>query len=338
VTQDSHIHVFDQDDDAREALAYYPAPLRAGRLVRLDNHGGFSGANLFHVEYPGGPLCLRAWPANVSRPQHVESLHRLQGVARDRGLSFVPRVFATTDGLTVVWHAGRCWELQEWMPGRADFHEHPSAARLENACIALARLHDQWDRGNANNEPCPAVQRRLKALRQWANITGVGAPLRTVVERAERALPHWLGHLDSWLQPWTTRLFRLHPCLCDVWHDHVLFEGERVSGIIDYGAMKVDHAAVDLARMLGSLIEDDDAAWRVGLAAYRSVRPLSAAEERLARVLDVSGTVLGAANWLRRIAAEKRTEQEQAAVARRLEILVGRLERWEKQTPLAALH
>ena len=149
-------------------------------------------------------------------------------------------------------------------------------------------------------------------------------------------LPHWLPQLPPLLQPWVSRPLPLHPCLCDVWHDHVLFTGDRVAGIIDYGAMKVDHAAVDLARMLGSLAGDDETAWQAGFAAYCSVCTFSKEDERLAHVLDVSGTVLGVANWLMRIAVENRPALEQAAVARRLETLVARMEGWETKMPLAA--
>ncbi len=321
------------ESNAGEVLANYPAPLRVGPVTRLGNRGGFSGAALFRIDNAAGPLCLRAWPIRESPSDRLPWLHQLMGAARDRGLSFVPRVLATSAGRTVVRHADRFWELQEWLPGQADFHRQPSAARLENACITLTRLHVVWEIGSVV-QPCPAIQRRLQGSRQWHPVAVANAFLQTVVERAERVLPRWLPELDAWLQPWAQRPFRLQPCLCDVWHDHVLFDGERVSGIVDYGAVKVDHAAVDLARMLGSLIEDDDAAWRIGLTAYRSVRAFSHEEERLARVLDVSGAVLGVVNWLQRLGAEKRGDEE--AVARRLETLVRRLERWEKQTPLAA--
>ena len=77
------------------------------------------------------------------------------------------------------------------------------------------------------------------------------------------------------------------------------FDGDRVTGVIDYGAMKIDHPAVDVARLLGSLVEDDLAGWAMGLAAYREVRPLSADEAELARALDVTGTIAAAAVWLR---------------------------------------
>ena len=91
------------------------------------------------------------------------------------------------------------------------------------------------------------------------------------------------------LKRWADRTWPLQPCLCDVWHDHVLFDGDRVTGLVDYGAVKIDHPAVDVARLLGSLVEDDADGWAIGLTAYREVRPFTADEAQLARALDCRG-------------------------------------------------
>ena len=114
---------------------------------------------------------------------------------------------------------------------------------------------------------------------------------------------------------------------CDVWHDHVLFDGDRVTGLVDYGAMKTDHPAVDLARLLGSFIGDNAEGWTSGLNAYRKIRPFAAEEEGLARALDVSGTVIGAATWLRWLYHQSREFEDRAAAGRRLQSLTTRLER-----------
>jgi homoserine kinase type II len=121
----------------------------------------------------------------------------------------------------------------------------------------------------------------------------------------------------------------LQPCLCDVWHDHVLFEGERVTGLVDYGSVKTDHVAVDLARLLGSLVGDDRQQQAAGLEAYARLRPLSPEECRLVAALDETGTVLGAANWLRWLYHDVRRFEDREAVARRLAALVQRIERWQ---------
>src|SRR5207237_4695271 len=78
----------------------------------------------------------------------------------------------------------------------------------------------------------------------------------------------------------------VQPCLCDVWHDHVLFTGDDVTGLIDYGAVKEDNVAADLARLLGSLVGDDRALYEMGLDAYAAVRPLAEQERQLVPLLD----------------------------------------------------
>jgi len=57
------------------------------------------------------------------------------------------------------------------------------------------------------------------------------------------------------------------------------------------------------------------------LMAYRRVRPLSGDEERLARVLDWTGTVIALASWLRR----GNDEHPPELVARRVRELSQRL-------------
>jgi homoserine kinase type II len=114
-----------------------------------------------------------------------------------------------------------------------------------------------------------------------------------------------------------------------LWHDHLLFDGDRLTGLIDYGSIKIDHVAVDLSRMLGSLVGDDASGWQTGLQAYRRIAPLDAEEEELAHALDETGTILGVANWLRWLYEDRRPFDDRDAVARRLVELVERCERLE---------
>src|SRR5262249_44344089 len=110
--------------DAALVLARYTAPLR-GPLAALGNRGGFSGARLWRVRAHAGALCLRAWPAGEPAAR-VLARHALMKAARDTGLAFVPAVVAASGGVTVVEEGGRVWELQQWLPGRADYRDAPS--------------------------------------------------------------------------------------------------------------------------------------------------------------------------------------------------------------------
>ncbi len=318
---------------ALEVLRRYPRPLRMGAPLPLGNRGGFSGARLWRLDGPAGPLCLRAWPTGFS-PQRLDFIHHCMTHARTAGLTFVPRLFPTVAGTTAVEHGGRLWELQEWLPGEADYHRDPSPAKLWAAPSALAQLHICWQNLlPPATSPCPAVARRLNIVRAWRELLQSGwrptpqadDPARAAAERAWRLLPGRIEVIPDLLSRWVDRTWPLQPCLCDVWHDHVLFDGDRVTGLIDYGAMKIDHPAVDVARLLGSLAEDDLAGWSIGLAAYREVRPLSGDEEELARALDATGTIAAAAVWLRWLYHDGKEFEDRAAAGRRLESITTRL-------------
>jgi Ser/Thr protein kinase RdoA (MazF antagonist) len=329
------------DPEARTVLDEYPFVLGAPALLPLGNRGGFSGARLWQVQASGGRLCLRAWPPGEPAPARLQDIHRCMRSAREAGLSFVPPVFATRGGATWVAHSGRLWDVTGWMPGRADFHERPSRARLECACRALAQLHVAWAASPTPTGPCPSVRRRLDCAQEWTTRVAAGwnppalaaadDPVSPWTVRAWQVLPPWIDHVFRALAPWAARPLPLQPCMCDVWHDHLLFTGDTVTGLVDFGGVKIDNVAIDLARLLGSLIGDDSTLRAAGLQAYSAVRPMSAEEEELVATLDRTGTILGVANWLLWLYHEGRHFDDRHAVARRLAELVERIERWERR-------
>jgi homoserine kinase type II len=330
------------DRGAETVRSRYPFPFASAALLGLGNRGGFSGARLWRGESPAGRFCLRAWPAHETMAR-LQYRHRLMALARDKGLSFVPAVFATVEGATAVAEAGRLWELTEWLDGRADFAEFATPSRLEAACEALAALHRAWECLAGPPIPCPAVQRRLDFLRDWQALVTTGwrplpqaaDPLGDLARRAAGLLPRWLAGVPQRLAPWAARALPVQPCLCDLWHDHLLFVGDRLTGLVDYGAVKLDHVAVDLARLLGSLVGDDAAGWECGLKVYRRGRPLSPAEEELARVLDHTGAILGLANWLRWLYHDGRAFEDLPAARSHVEGLVWRIEAWNPGTAVS---
>src|SRR5205085_7730253 len=60
----------------------------------------------------------------------------------------------------------------------------------------------------------------------------------------------------------------LQPAIRDVHHEHVLFTGDQVTGLIDFGALRIDTPLTDVARLVGSLVGDDAEARRIALDAY----------------------------------------------------------------------
>jgi homoserine kinase type II len=324
------------DATAVEVLRHFPREISRGKLLALGNGGGFSGARIWRVETANDSWCLRAWPETGPTSEQLCWIHSLMQQARHAGLSFVPEIVPASDRSTVVLHRNRLWDLTQWMPGEADFHARPTPARLEAACRALALVHEAWKPAESRTGVCPAVIRRLDRHREWQKVSAAGWPvlrspssaLDALAAHALAVLAKHMNEVDQILRRWTAAEFALQPCLCDIWHDHVLFDGDRVSGIIDFGSAKIDHVAVDLARLLGSLTYDKAELWNLGLTAYRSIHPLNESEVELTFALDRTGLIVAIYNWLDWVYVQARSFDDHDAVAHRLGELLVRAENW----------
>lgn len=239
-------------------------------------------------------------------------------------------------GSTWVEQSDRLWDLSSWMPGAAVSPGDVSRQQVEAAFTALALLHQAWAAGESARGLCPGVQRRLEAYQEWDALlrtrrleSSVDDPFQILPVRAWGLLQAHAGKIPTKLRPWLDRVMPLQFCLCDVWHDHVLFEGDKVTGLVDYGGVKRDHVAVDLARLLGSMVEDRADLRTTGLEAYQRIRPLSLQEEELVSVLDETGTLVGLITWLKWLYVDGKHFDDRLAAAQRLRALVERIERWE---------
>jgi Ser/Thr protein kinase RdoA (MazF antagonist) len=326
-------------DEPLHVLAQYPGEFPRDQVHPLGTAGGLSGALFWRIEGREGPLCLRRWPSGHPSEEGLPFLHAVLRHVAPQGLDFVPVPLADREGRTFVRHAGHLWELTPWMPGRADFRDDPRASRLQAAMAALARFHQAaatFPSRQPRQGPSPGIAQRIEIARRFAQ-----GDLEELCRRL--AVPPRLDFHDrAWrlmtlariaLEPVLAMLQRastiqvpLQPCICDVWHDHVLFTGERVTGLVDFGAMRVESVAIDVARLLGSMAGDNEALWRVGLDAYHAVRPLSDDERALVGPLDSSGVLLPALNWVDWLYRQHRQFPDPRAVARRLDEILPRLE------------
>ena len=305
---------------------------------------GFSGARVWRVARDEQQFSLRRWPRSAGSPCRLGANLALQEHLAGDGLP-VPKPILTSSGASIVYIDGQSWGLATWLPGRADYWHSPRPVKLQAALAALARVHDSAAR-IADGGPkyqrrtttSPALLKRINRLNEF--VTGEFYQLETAVRRhgessdaslarealslIERTAPTQLE--ASWC--WRQTALPLQWCLRDVWHDHILFTGDQVTGVIDFGAAAIDSPAGDVARLLGSLVGDDREGWRIGLEAYSAVRPLSPLELDAMHFFDTSGTVLSAVNWLHWLYCDQAAldpQIDRQACLQRLERIVMRL-------------
>ncbi|MGE0755383.1 MAG: phosphotransferase enzyme family protein [Pirellulaceae bacterium] len=325
-------------DQVPVVLAQYPAiGIVRNVTALLPAELGFSGAQLWRVTADAGLYCLRRWPPSHPSRARRQFLHNLLTHLGRQGIDYVPIPLSARNGGTWVEMSGQLWELTRWLPGAADFHDAPTTERLTAAVVALARVHrsaESWQT-NAPGIP-PAVTERCDQVVAWqregldalrkALRTSAGPALDPLATAFLQRAPQCLPQVAAQLRDAATNVVPLQPVLRDVWHDHVLFTGDRVSGLIDFAAARVDTVACDLARLLGSLVPGDAMRQAEALAAYERLRPLSSVERAFIPCLDHSAVVLGGLNWLRWIYLERRTFPDPSRVERRLRHLLDRLQ------------
>jgi Ser/Thr protein kinase RdoA (MazF antagonist) len=176
----------------------------------------------------------------------------------------------------------------------------------EAACYQPTARGQEWFAARAL-AVSPAVRERIDLLDGWTaeRIRQAGDALRgDVVERLGELSRDILDHLQRVRRRLRTDLedmarirVPLHPCLRDLWHDHVLFLQDHVTGI-DPSAARTENVAADLSRLLGSMLGPSDSRWETALDAYAAVRPLSHNEQALVRVLHESGVLLSGLTWI----------------------------------------
>jgi homoserine kinase type II len=312
------------DELVPRVLGYYREALAAA-YPRIQPHcspNSFSGTRLWQVMASSRSFGLRCWPEDSPPRAHLQWIADVLAALRERRIDYIPVPVCAATGERVVGCGGRLWQLEPWLPGRSDFHATPSAGRLMAAMTALAALHNASATIAApsgtlpTREPSPTVADRLAQVRAWR-----GGGLDRLVEATQRLPPGAMKDLaqqvarlaplgwadvESRLAPLTAAPTHVMPVIRDLWHDHVLFDEERLTGIVDFGAMRIDSPAADIARLVASLVGDDRARWNVALESYQSVRSLSALEHRLIDAFHASANWLAALNWAQWLVVDQR--------------------------------
>ena len=343
---------------------------------RLGAHGGFSGACLWRACCGDTAVLVRELPeAARERLTLIEAQCSWVDWAIGEGCLFLARPLRSRRGQFVLEAHGQLWRVETWMAGKADFWDRPSKDRVAAAATALAQIHSAEHRTQppawqgclaatcAENLP---VWNRLLWLEEFADWdferAGKIGPRSRLAQRlwplAQRAWDFFCRTRVEWVTKLkevrrraiaaTTGLVA-HPglttavCLRDVWHDHVLYSGEALTGIVDYDAVREDAVATDIARLAGSFCcaaADRLVAsgWPGGveemrqglldefLACYQSRVPLAPLDLELVRVLDRIHLAAGPISWLSWVYRENRKFDDEDRVFRHIERLVVRQE------------
>ena len=292
------------------------------RFDRPVRHG-FSGAQIWRAvvaEPPGsGPegrqFCIRKWPTGTPQ-QRIAEIHKVID-AIGYGQPLLTRTLAiplrTAAGSSLVKLDDSIYEMARWLPGQSDFHTNPSQARLTSIMTWLAEFH-RVSAGTcrATNGLPLGLQSRIRRIDELLSgqadriASGVRSTrsvdlhpfqTRVALPLLERFRREARG-IRNLLESSSARSVPLPFCLRDIWHDHILFEGDEVTGVVDYDALRRDSVAADLARLLRSLLENDADRWNQALEIYAgAAQPVFDLRSQVHRY-DSANCLLSGIQWL----------------------------------------
>lgn len=313
-------------------LDLYPQEYRRFSWRCLDTAGGMSGARIWQgIDGQSPRYALKCWPRDYPVTRLLQ-IHRWMEHARHTDCcSFVPRVISTLPLQTAVTMHGQVWDMTDWCAGAATFALAPNRSKLAAMMDALARLHRAWEPKTSELQPAPGILRRLRVLQQ--DLLPIDSDVLS--QRATAIVQEYRPLLLKQLAPWSERCLLVQPCHCDPRHDHWLFDGDKLCGLIDFGSAKWDSPAIDVARCLGETAYHDTDLYRYGEECYYHSRGRRDFPESLTRLLAVATTVGAVYAWwekrrcLQSVSLSNRDGGypiDLSAVTQRLEVLVTRLE------------
>jgi Ser/Thr protein kinase RdoA (MazF antagonist) len=319
------------DSLAAGAVARFLGP--QSKLTITPVSQGFSGGSVYRCDATDGSYALKLWPTGTSS-QRVDEVHAIQRFA-SKSLAILPSLRSLGRNRYRLTLESTHVELSTWMPGSAfnakstdelnsirclssrDFSKKDLFvnAAVSAGAAAIARFHEVTHGLGTERSAAPAISQRLKRLgelrhalpRVLADSRHWCGPAQLAVEKLRRDWPRLHNASELELQPWLHKAMPVQWVLRDIHREHILFENERVSGIVDFDAVRRDTVATDLARWVGSFADLDVAVgelWPEAIAGYTSVREISTCEQQLSSAIERASWYIHLANWVTWIAGK----------------------------------
>ena len=240
----------------------------------------------------GHTYAVKRWPPATTAAR-VLDVHRVLLGGRQNGCRFLPAYQPGGDGETVIRDRTGIWEVAEWMPGEP-LNAQASATEIEAGASAIAYFQRSVLSFGAKLQPPPAVLARLQRVAElkpkmaaicdfpdfhgWGlgptesgKMTAESVRLAEAV-RAARSLmaEHWslvAERIRVDLSRYRQRSLATQFVLRDIHRDHLLFRDGKVTGMIDFDALRVDTPTTDLSRwVMGFLAPEPSPAPEPSLA------------------------------------------------------------------------
>ena len=302
------------------------------KATPLENAGGFGGSSIWKIESGGICFCLKRWPANFSDPSRIEWIHRVLIFAHANGCPELVLPIENKSAKTFVKHDNKYWELNRWVDGQPASRAPLNETQIKSAVRFLARFHQATARYHLNFAPSnnlTLIRNRLFQIDEELEQIDESIELQSIIPMEDwtaykQYAPLLARDISRFVFPYSESRMPVQPVVRDIRDEHLYFENDKLSAVIDFGAMRIDSVSCDLSRMLGSFFADEAKRIHDGLDDYSAIRQLSHVEREIVMPMNHAAVILGIINWLNWLLIEKRKFDSMEVVKSRIQNLFAR--------------
>jgi Phosphotransferase enzyme family len=236
---------------------------------------------------------LKSWGLDASHERRLEKIlafqeslyHRLIRSGQEIvDLNPIPKVIPFNRGAAILCSEGTVWTLTSWCPGQAiRAGTSLTKAFLSHSARLLAKLHDAGQGYELQIGTSASLRKRWECIQTWSNdvlASKVNRWLETTFQRSSSIEREelWKGLIAAFhqaqiglhtlrrqfakrLEEEAIRPRACHWIIGDLWRENVLVDPSNpheVSGLIDFGAARLDWAPLEVVRWFSSILEPSD--------------------------------------------------------------------------------
>jgi Ser/Thr protein kinase RdoA (MazF antagonist) len=283
---------------------------------------GFSRNQVWHVRLADLPYepqyALRFWNDQTYSLQQLKDILSFQKTLKDKRI-VVPEPKRWLNNEFVIsgeWSSGEegFWTIEAWMPGESlNGIEAVSDELLEQIVACLSALHRAGREIGVMTRRSKGIQERIEKLERLKSKVAdhtpedllqrfVGTPniesIKLGFETAHRLVR---DQASAWVK--MLNLIQDHSPEChwvirDLWRENILIANGNISGIIDFGASRIDWPILEFVRCVSSFLLPKDPRWQSVLDSYAMTLPTrDSVSLELVQQLDQVATALSLAYW-----------------------------------------